>query len=278
MVKGGWSAGKSMVNLQEDADLPASTVSSIPAATAPGFPAIHAPVVQVGSNCSSPASRLPISIGSNNDNNVNCSLPLRYCDQSELDKILSSETLCGLSDSSGFCLRMCELLEVISPAARLQFAGSSTLTPEHAVPPFYTNAVSGVIQSLSFPGFVGFGKEPLSFVSQTATLYDSTFSYCFPSLFSSAFTGSLLLGKGAVSASGLKFTPLLSNARYPYFYYVGLNGISVGDELVSIPEGTLTLDESMGRGTIIDSGTVITRLVEPAYNAMRDSFRRRFLV
>ncbi|GLJ14267.1 hypothetical protein SUGI_0229270 [Cryptomeria japonica] len=119
------------------------------------------------------------------------------------------------------------------------------------------------------------GKEPLSFISQTATLYDSTFSYCLPSLFSSAFTWSLLLGKGALSASGLKFTPLLSNARYPYFYYVGLNGISVGDELVSIPAGTLTLDQSTGRGTIIDSGTVITRLVEPAYNAMRDSFRRQ---
>ncbi|GLJ14254.1 hypothetical protein SUGI_0229100 [Cryptomeria japonica] len=74
---------------------------------------------------------------------------------------------------------------------------------------------------------------------------------------------------------GMQFTPLLSNARYPSFYYVGLNGISVGGEPVSIPEGTFTFDNSTGRGTIIDSGTVITRLVEPAYNAMRDSFRRQ---
>ncbi|GLJ14250.1 hypothetical protein SUGI_0229030 [Cryptomeria japonica] len=125
------------------------------------------------------------------------------------------------------------------------------------------------------PGLVGFGRDPVSFVSQTATLYDSTFSYCLPSLFSSAFTGSLLLGKGSLSAQGLKFTPLLSNAKYPYFYYVGLNGISVGEESVSIPEGTFTFNNSTGRGTIIDSGTVITRLVEPAYNAMRDSFSRQ---
>ncbi|GLJ14281.1 hypothetical protein SUGI_0229570 [Cryptomeria japonica] len=87
--------------------------------------------------------------------------------------------------------------------------------------------------------------------------------------------GSLLLGKGALSATGLQFTPLLSNARYPYFYYVGLNGISVGEELVSIPEGTFTLDQATGKVSIIDSGTIITRLVEPAYNAMRDSFRRQ---
>ncbi|XP_059073236.1 aspartyl protease 25-like [Cryptomeria japonica] len=89
------------------------------------------------------------------------------------------------------------------------------------------------------------------------------------------FHGISRAGEGAISVQGMQFTPLLSNARYPSFYYVGLNGISVGGEPVSIPEGTFTFDNSTGRGTIIDSGTVITRLVEPAYNAMRDSFRRQ---
>ncbi|GLJ14245.1 hypothetical protein SUGI_0228980 [Cryptomeria japonica] len=281
MVKGGWSAGKSMVNPQEDADLPLASGHAINTGNyiiklGFGMPAqTFYTVLDTGSYitwipcnpCSSCSSGLQLfepgksstykyltcasqqcqspDFCSNNDNNVNCSLPLRYGDQSEVDEILSSETLSVGSQTVEDFVFGC------------------------------ANAVSGVIQSLSFPGLVGFGKESLSFISQTATLYDSTFSYCLPSLFSSAFTGSLLLGKGALSASGLKFTPLLSNARYPYFYYVGLNGISVGDELVSIPAGTLTLDQSTGRGTIIDSGTVITRLVEPAYNAMRDSFRRQ---
>ncbi|KAH9290508.1 hypothetical protein KI387_034625, partial [Taxus chinensis] len=48
-----------------------------------------------------------------------------------------------------------------------------------------------------------------------------------------------------------------------------------GEERVSIPAGTFENDESTGRGIIIDSGTVITRLVEPAYNPVRDSFRRQ---
>ncbi|GLJ14242.1 hypothetical protein SUGI_0228930 [Cryptomeria japonica] len=118
------------------------------------------------------------------------------------------------------------------------------------------------------------GRHNLSFVSQMTTLYDSTFSYCLPSWSSSAFMGSLLLGKEALCAPGLQFTPLYSNRMKPQYYYVGLNGISVGEELVFIPEGTFTLDQSTRRGSIIESGTVITRLVEPAYNVQRDSFRR----
>ncbi|KAH9290486.1 hypothetical protein KI387_034603, partial [Taxus chinensis] len=35
------------------------------------------------------------------------------------------------------------------------------------------------------------------------------------------------------------------------------------------------MEQSTGKGIIIDSGTVITRLVEPAYNPVRDSFRRQ---
>ncbi|KAH9290507.1 hypothetical protein KI387_034624 [Taxus chinensis] len=123
------------------------------------------------------------------------------------------------------------------------------------------------------PGLVGFGRDATSFVSQTAELYDRTFSYCLPSRNSRDFTGSLQLGKGPLSAPGLQFTPLLSNAARPSFYYLALNGISVGEERVSIPAGTFENDESTGRGIIIDSGTVITRLVERAYNPVRDSFR-----
>lgn len=174
-----------------------------------------------------------------NDENANCSIVEQYGDQSEVDQLLSSETLSVSSQS----------------VKEFVFGCAYSLT--------------GLIQST--PGLVGFGRDSLSFVSQTADLYDKTFSYCLPSLGSSAFTGSLRLGKGALSAPGLQFTPLLSNAQLPSFYFLGLSGISVGEERVSIPAGTF----ATGKGTIIDSGTVITRLVEPAYNAMRDSFRRQ---
>ncbi|GLJ14185.1 hypothetical protein SUGI_0227640 [Cryptomeria japonica] len=172
-----------------------------------------------------------------NDKNSNCSVGERYGDQSEVDQLMSSETLSVSSQ-------------------------------------YVKDFVFGCAYSLkgpliqSSPGLIGFGRDSVSFVSQTAALYDRTFSYCLPSLGSSAFTGSLRLGKTALSIPGLQFTPLLSNAQLPPFYFLGLTGISVGEELISIPAGT-------GKGTIIDSGTVISRLVEPAYNAMRDSFRRQ---
>ncbi|GLJ14276.1 hypothetical protein SUGI_0229510 [Cryptomeria japonica] len=222
-----------MVNPQEDADIPLASGQAINTGNY---------IIKLGFGTPPQSFYTLLDTGSDI-----AWIPCNPCsgDQSEVDELLSSETLSVGSQ----------------PVEKFVFGCA--------------NAVSGIIQLLSEPGLVGFGRDPLSFVSQTATLYDSTFSYCLPSLFSSDFTGSLLLGKGALSAPGLHFAPLLSNARYHYFYYVGLNGISVGDELVSIPAGTFTFNNSTGRGSIIDSGTVSTRLVEPAYNPMRDSFRRQ---
>ncbi|GLJ14258.1 hypothetical protein SUGI_0229170 [Cryptomeria japonica] len=136
-------------------------------------------------NC---ASQQCQSLGAcpNNDNNVNCTRTQEYGDKSEVDELTSSETLTVGSQ----------------PVEDFVFGCAS--------------AASGLIQRS--PGLVGFGRDALSFVSQTTMPYDSTFSYCLPSLFSSAFTGSLLLGKGALSAQGLKFTPLLTNAKYLSFY------------------------------------------------------------
>ncbi|GLJ14244.1 hypothetical protein SUGI_0228950 [Cryptomeria japonica] len=244
MVKGGWSAGKSM-SFYTVLDT-GSYIAWIPCNPCSGCSSgQYEPSRSSTYKYLTCASQLCQSLGvcENNDNNVNCSRTQGYGDKSEVDELISSETLNVGSQ----------------PVEDFVFGCAS--------------AARGLTQST--PGLTGFGKDPLTFVSQTATLYDSMFSYCLPSLFSSAFTGSLLLGKGALSAQGLKLTPLLSSAVNPYFHYVGLNGISVGEELVSIPLGTLSLDESTGRGSIIDSGTVITRLVEPAYNAMRDSFRRQ---
>ncbi|KAH9290506.1 hypothetical protein KI387_034623 [Taxus chinensis] len=142
--------------------------------------------------------------------NGNCILTQGYGDGSEVDELLSSDTVAVGSQSQAEFLFGC------------------------------ANAFRGIIKNT--PGLVGFGRDATSFVSQTAELYDRTFSYCLPSRNSRDFTGSLQL---------------------------------VGEERVSIPAGTFENDESTGRGIIIDSGTVITRLVEPAYNPVRDSFRRQ---
>lgn len=49
----------------------------------------------------------------------------------------------------------------------------------------------------------------------------------------------------------------------------------MGRAMVRIPDGLLGFNPNTGAGTIIDSGTVITRFVEPVYNAIRDEFRRQ---
>ncbi|CAI9292958.1 unnamed protein product [Lactuca saligna] len=92
--------------------------------------------------------------------------------------------------------------------------------------------------SLPPQGVLGLGRGPLSFVSQSKTLYQSTFSR----------------------------TSL---------YYVNLVGIKVGSKVVNIPPSAIAFNPNTGGGTIIDSGTVFTRLVDGAYTAVRDEFRRR---
>ncbi|RDY08727.1 Aspartyl protease AED3, partial [Mucuna pruriens] len=123
-------------------------------------------------------------------------------------------------------------------------------------------------------GLLGLGRGPLSLLSQTQNLYQSTFSYCLPSFKSLNFSGSLRLGPIA-QPKRIKFTPLLKNPRRSSLYYVNLVAIRVGRRVVDIPPAALAFNPTTGAGTIFDSGTVFTRLVAPAYAAVRDEFRRR---
>lgn len=139
--------------------------------------------------------------------------------------------------------------------------------------------VFGCIQKTtggSFPpqGLLGLGRGPLSLLSQSQNLYKSTFSYCLPSFKSSKFSGSLRLGPVA-QPKKMHYTPLLKNPKRPSLYYVNLLGIKVGSKTVNIPAEAIAFNPTNGAGTVIDSGTVYTRLALPAYTAVRDEFRRR---
>ncbi|KAF3576393.1 hypothetical protein DY000_02032725 [Brassica cretica] len=151
-----------------------------------------------------------------------------------------------------------------------------TLTLANDVIPNYTfgciNQATGT--SLPAQGLMGLGRGPLSLISQTQNLYMSTFSYCLPNSKSSNFSGSLRLGP-KFQPLRIKTTPLLKNPRRSSLYYVNLVGVRVGNKIVDIPASALAFDPATGAGTIFDSGTVFTRLVEPAYLAVRDEFRRR---
>ncbi|KAH7438151.1 hypothetical protein KP509_04G002700 [Ceratopteris richardii] len=118
-------------------------------------------------------------------------------------------------------------------------------------------------------GLLGLGAGQLSVPTQLRL----PFSYCLADRFG---TGSspLIFGGGAIPR-GSVFSPLLRNPRLGTFYYVGLEGISVGGTRLSISPAEFSLQSTGNGGVILDSGTSITRLVASAYATLRDSFNAR---
>ncbi|KAG0552464.1 hypothetical protein BDA96_01G509700 [Sorghum bicolor] len=135
-------------------------------------------------------------------------------------------------------------------------------------------AVTGPTTNLPKQGLLGLGRGPMSLLSQTGSRYNGVFSYCLPSYRSYYFSGSLRLG-AAGQPRNVRYTPLLTNPHRPSLYYVNVTGLSVGRALVKAPAGSFAFDPSTGAGTVIDSGTVITRWTAPVYAALRDEFRRQ---
>ncbi|KAL3630036.1 hypothetical protein CASFOL_023020 [Castilleja foliolosa] len=117
-------------------------------------------------------------------------------------------------------------------------------------------------------GLIGLGRDNLSFVSQTAQKYGKYFSYCLPPVSSS--TGHLALGKnGASNSKNVKFTPFASS-QGKSFYFVDIVSITVGGNRLPISKSVFET-----AGTVIDSGTVISRLPSGAYGPMSAVFQQK---
>ncbi|KAK4755839.1 hypothetical protein SAY87_009596 [Trapa incisa] len=129
----------------------------------------------------------------------------------------------------------------------------------------------------SSAGLLGLGRDTLSIVEQTAAKYGRYFSYCLPS--STASTGYLSFGRPStynghfgrtsVFPVSLKFTPLSTLSQSGTFYGITIQAVYVGGKKLSIPSSTFSNAPS-----IIDSGTVITRLPPTVYTALRDAFKQ----
>nr|XP_023927795.1 aspartyl protease family protein At5g10770-like isoform X2 [Quercus suber]POE91488.1 aspartyl protease family protein [Quercus suber] len=117
-------------------------------------------------------------------------------------------------------------------------------------------------------GLLGLGRNPLSLIQQTATKYNRVFSYCLPS--TSSATGHLTFGKTASSSSAIKFTPFSKLTENTSFYGLNTLGITVGGKKLSIATSVFS-----NAGTVIDSGTVITRLPHDAYSALKAAFKAK---
>ncbi|CAN6196149.1 unnamed protein product [Urochloa humidicola] len=158
---------------------------------------------------------------------------------------------------------------------------------------FGTNTTRVAVPSVSFgcgnlnagslangSGMVGFGRGSLSLVSQ---LGSPRFSYCLTSFLSPvpsrlyfgayATLNSTNATSGAGAAGPVQSTPFVINPALPTMYFLNMTGISVGGYRLPIDPAVFAINDTDGTGgTIIDSGTTITYLAEPAYAAVRAAF------
>lgn len=123
-------------------------------------------------------------------------------------------------------------------------------------------------------GLVGLGRGPLSLVSQ---LKEPKFSYCLTSIDDETQKSTLFMGStpnnSTLLGGAIKTTKLIHNPSQPSFYYLSLQGISVGTtRLSSIKESTFALQDDGTGGLIIDSGTTITYLEEKAFDLVKKEF------
>ncbi|XP_041024375.1 aspartyl protease family protein At5g10770-like isoform X1 [Juglans microcarpa x Juglans regia] len=117
-------------------------------------------------------------------------------------------------------------------------------------------------------GIVGLARDRLSLLGQLSSKYGYAFSYCLPEAFTaSTGVGFLSLGESSLAASPpYKFTPMLTDSKNPSLYFLRLAAITVAG--VPLRVGAFQYRVS----TIIDSGTVITRLPTAVYTALQQAF------
>ncbi|KAL6137886.1 hypothetical protein ACLB2K_063175 [Fragaria x ananassa] len=116
-------------------------------------------------------------------------------------------------------------------------------------------------------GLLGLSRDKYSIVEQTAEKYGRSFSYCLPQTASS--TGYLTFGSPTVASNAaIKYTRLTTLSSGSTYYGLNLVGINVKGQKLSIPASVFS-----SPGTIIDSGTVISRLPPTAFSALRDAFQ-----
>lgn len=119
-------------------------------------------------------------------------------------------------------------------------------------------------------GLLGLGGGSMSFVGQLGGQTGGAFSYCLVSRGTDS-TGSLVFGRGAMPV-GAAWVPLIRNPHALSFYYIGLSGLGVGGNRVTIPEEIFQLNEFGDGGVVMDTGTAVTRLPTVAYEVFRDTF------
>ncbi|KAH7689229.1 Aspartic peptidase A1 family protein [Dioscorea alata] len=225
-----------------------SPSSSTPEAMSPGSNANLVPSIVINNK-----SQFSIPTQSSTYSNVSCSAPA--C--AELDRSGCSGTTCLYGVLYG------------DNSTTIGFYAKDTLTISSSdiLPGFFFGCGqnnTGLFGETA--GILGLGRGPTSLISQSITKYNGVFSYCLPSTSSS--TGYLTFGGEA--PENFNCTQMLTDSSMPTFYFIGLQSISVAGTKLSISPTVFS-----NVGTLIDSGTVISRLPPAAYSSLRDAFRQQ---
>ncbi|KAF8776635.1 hypothetical protein HU200_003359 [Digitaria exilis] len=131
-------------------------------------------------------------------------------------------------------------------------------------------------------GIIGLGRGNLSLVSQLGA---TNFSYCLTPYLSDAtvntshlFVGSPAGPIGEAPVTSVPFIESPSDDPFNTFYFLPLTGISVGQVKLDVPAAAFDLRQvapGQWAGTLIDSGSPFTILVDVAYQALRSELERQ---
>ncbi|KAJ3708875.1 hypothetical protein LUZ61_012580 [Rhynchospora tenuis] len=188
-----------------------------------------------------------------------------------------SETVYNLPCNSNECLHApnrvpdgCCLYDIIYGTGSAQgYIISDTFRLGDDNPVSIPNMTFGCTFSSSLPnlanftGIIGLSRSEYSLIRQLGI---DKFSYCLDTDVNTVkpmFLGSAAILDGPLVQS----TPLLVFPEQSFFYHVNVTGISLGSELLPIPQYLFQFNPSNhSGGVIIDSGTPITRLVPQAFD------------
>ncbi|PKI55715.1 hypothetical protein CRG98_023931 [Punica granatum] len=129
-------------------------------------------------------------------------------------------------------------------------------------------------------GMLGLGRGPLSFSTQLQYLYGNAFSYCLVDSNAGRNATSKLVFGSSRNLSGhrpMNFTSFVTKRPNldETFYYLQIESVSVGGEVLTIPKETWEVSPDGSGGTVIDSGATLSFFIEPAYEIIREAFAKK---
>ncbi|KAE8733503.1 NAC domain-containing protein 29-like [Hibiscus syriacus] len=120
-------------------------------------------------------------------------------------------------------------------------------------------------------GLLGLGNTEHSFATYAAEKFGGKFSYCLVDHLSNISAASYVtfgMNRNQVKLSGnARHTTLELHSLVP-FYGVNVRGISIDDKMLEIP--MKVWDVTQGGGMILDSGSSLTYLTDPAYQTVME--------